>query len=180
MLSAGHCSSGTWSTLPGLILGQTSEYGNYFPINGNDVQTISAFGGGLGQVWLNGNEVGQVNSTVIPGVGDDITFDGSVSGEVPDNVVTAVDDDVKLSVRGIIYTVTHQVQASNPGLTSIAVGGDSGGPIVQREPNTLDVAAVGIISGNLVVDGVSEPWVGTGELIGAALSASHTYLVFGD
>jgi hypothetical protein len=182
ILTAGHCTSGLAYTSTGTPIGATTSGGNYFKNQyGDDFQTLAATAGALGQVWLANNQIGPVNATLFPGVGVQITFDGSRSGEVPGNTVLSTGQVIKVySVSGVyLGTDQHQILAQNPSGTTITQYGDSGGPMFQREANTLDVAAVGLIDAAVTVNGVVTPSMGSGEDIATILSRSNTYMKFG-
>lgn len=147
MYTAGHCGSGTWRT-GAQTIGSTST--NYLsPTSGNDFQSIYLAGGGLGVTWTNGANLAPVTGQLLPAVGAAITFNGSVTGEVRGNNVTAVGITVYgiyNSVGQYYYDATEQVEAENPNGTYCVRPGDSGGPVYSHTPGS-NVLAVGIITG---------------------------------
>ena len=89
LMTAGHCrSQKTWNTnlTHSYVLGATLE--NYFQNFGGhtkyDVQTIHLNGGwrAWGNVWGNNWTVYNPYTTLTPAAGQEITFDGALSGEV--------------------------------------------------------------------------------------------------
>ena len=146
MYTAGHCGSGKWST-GAQTVGSTST--NYLsPTSGNDFQSIYLAGGGLGVTWTNGANLAPVTGQLLPAVGAAITFNGSVTGEVRGNTVSAVGITVYgiyNSVGGYYYDVTNQVEAYNPNGTYICRPGDSGGTVYSHTPGS-NVLAVGTIT----------------------------------
>lgn len=147
MYTAGHCGSGTWRT-GAQTIGSTST--NYLsPTSGNDFQSIYLAGGGLGVTWTNGANLAPVTGQLLPAVGAAITFNGSVTGEVRGNNVTAVGVTVYgiyNSVGGYYYDATNQIEAVNPNGTYCVRPGDSGGPVYSHTPGS-NVLTVGIITG---------------------------------
>jgi hypothetical protein len=147
MYTAGHCGSGTWAT-GAQTVGSTST--NYLSsTSGNDFQSIYLANGGLGVTWTNGANLAPVTGQLLPAVGAAITFNGSVTGEVRGNTVTAVGITVYgiyNSVGGYYYDATYQVEASNPNGTYCVRPGDSGGPAYSHTPGS-NVLAVGVITG---------------------------------
>lgn len=145
MLTAGHCGSGTWST-------QAQQMGNtstaYFE-NGseNDFQTIYVPSGAIADVWGNGGALYPASGQLLPAVGVQITFDGSITGEVTNNNVSAVnatDYNVYDSLNNTYYNAYPVVQAYNPYGHTVCQPGDSGGPVFQRTSGS-NVNAVGTI-----------------------------------
>ena len=182
MLTAGHCGSGQWST-QAQVMGSTSPYGMYWE-NGstNDFQTIGPISGGaLGYVWVSGGGVDPVTGQLLPAVGSDITFDGSVTGEVPGNTVLAVnatDYNVYASGNGTYYDVYPVVQASNPNGSIICQPGDSGGPVFQRTPSP-DMNAVGTIVAYVSIAGEPGGSECSAEQIGTEEAYSNSSLITG-
>lgn len=172
MLTAGHCGSGTWST-QAQQMGNT--YSSYFEDGSeNDFQTIDVPGGAIAEVWGNGGTLYPVSGQLLPAVGTQITFDGSVTGEVTNNNVTAtnaIDYSVYDSLNNTYYNAYPMVQAYNPNGYTICQPGDSGGPVFQRTSGS-NVNAVGTI---VAYD------AGTGECsaeqIGTEESVSNTSLL---
>lgn len=149
-------------------MGSTST--SYFLNSGHDdFQTIGT--STQGYVWGNGGSWYPVLGQVVPAVGSDITFDGSVTGEVRG---VHVDKVGICTTFGLDYPpwgeeVCNLIQAT--GSSPICASGDSGGPVDQHTSGASDspVDAVGTIigfSGNTC-------WA---EEISREESASNTHL----
>lgn len=176
MYTAGHCGSGTWVT-GAQEIGKTST--NYLtPTSGKDFQSIYLSGGGLGIVWTNGSNLLPVSGRVAPAVGVNITFNGSVTGEVRYNPVIATgvtQCGIWNSVGGFYYCASHQVIASNPNGTWICRPGDSGGPVYKHSGS--DVVAVGIITAYMSVNGANGGSTCMATAIGYLANVTDTTLI---
>jgi hypothetical protein len=174
MLTAGHCSIGTWYTtsLGSPTLGTVNH--QYFNnANGDDFETI-AVSSVLGRVWANAGSTHPVNGRVIPAVGGTMAFDGSVTGEVTGNIVSEVNADeygIYDPFTGGSYDAYNLVIAYSPTNSQICIGGDSGGPAYQRESGTSSVHAIGTIVAEYGTDTCAV------EEIGAELSHGSLTLV---
>lgn len=178
MLTAGHCPSGTWSTQAQKV-GSTST--NYLAncSTTRDYQTIYVPGGGLGVVWGNSGALYPVTNQLLPAKGAAITFDGSVTGEVRGNTVTAVntaDYNVYDSVHKCFYNAYPVVQATNPNGTWICRPGDSGGPVYSHTPSSA-VWAVGTIVAYYSSGGAAGGSTCSATQMGNIESASNTSLL---
>lgn len=145
MLTAGHCGSGTWTT-QAQTMGNTSN--NYLTsTSGNDFQLTALAGGGTGSVWTTGGGGAPVTGAYFPAVGNPITFNGSVTGEVRGVTVqaTGVSACFTDQLTGGTVCATHLIRANKNGAV-VCQGGDSGGPVYEHTPS-LNVLAVGIIEG---------------------------------
>jgi hypothetical protein len=144
VLTAGHCGiEPAWNTNllsgPNLIGPTATEYwngaGGGYPY---DVQTIGpAFA--WGDVYGN-TTVYEPYTTLTPGTGQLITFDGSVAGEVNDVPVTRGGPFCQ-QITGISICGLGEALGSTP----ICRPGDSGGPVFQRTSTADKVQAVGLI-----------------------------------
>jgi hypothetical protein len=148
MITAGHCPSTTWSTQAQQV-GTTST--NYLANCGtdHDYQTIYVPKGGIDDVWGAGGALYTVVGQLLPAPGTLIAFDGSVTNEVRDNTVNAINETVYNiydSIHQCFYNAHPVVQATNPNGTWICRPGDSGGPVIQHTPSSFaNVDAVGTI-----------------------------------
>jgi hypothetical protein len=151
LLTAGHCGQKYPDTfiVPGsnaLIGPLTTNF--WVPGTTNDYLTIYTPGGGLPYVWANGTAIHPVAGSLLPALKVMMTFDGSVTGEVPHSTVTAVnatDLNVYDSNSRRTYNIYPVVQAIPPGRTVTCQQGDSGGPAYQRTSST-PVYAIGTIA----------------------------------
>ena len=149
LMTDGHCGSRTWYTnlTHFYVLGATST--NYFHgYGGNtdyDVQTIGLTGGftAWGDVWGNNYTVYNPYTTLTPGKGQGITFDGAITGEVHDIGVTTAGPECLSTNGGTICGVG--VAGSTTGKV-ICQDGDSGGPVYERTSTAGEVQAVGLIT----------------------------------
>jgi hypothetical protein len=149
LMTDGHCESRTWYTnlTHFYVLGATST--NYFHgYGGNtdyDVQTIGLTGGftAWGDVWGDDYTVYNPYTTLTPGVGQGITFDGAITGEEHDIGVTTAGP-VCLSTNG--GTVCGVGVAGSTSGRKICQDGDSGGPVYERTSKAGEVQAVGLIT----------------------------------
>jgi hypothetical protein len=149
LMTDGHCGSRTWYTnlTHFYVLGATST--NYFHgYGGNtdyDVQTIGLTGGftAWGDVWGNNYTVYNPYTTLTPGKGQGITFDGAITGEVHDIGVTTAGPECLSTNGGTICGVG--VAGSTSGKV-ICQDGDSGGPVYERTSTAGEVQAVGLIT----------------------------------
>jgi len=177
MYTAGHCGSGTWVT-GAQTVGSTST--NYLSAtSGNDFQSIYLAGGGLGVVWTNGANLAPVTGQLLPAVGAEITFNGSVTGEVRGNVVNAVGITVYgiyNSVGGYYYDATNQIEATNPSGIYCVRPGDSGGPVYQHTSGS-NVNAVGVITGYYYAGGSAGGSTCIATEIGHLESVTNTSLI---
>jgi hypothetical protein len=101
--------------------------------------------------WYEGPSIGMNNGyarTLVGqcacGVGQYVTMDGASTGEATGNYVSRVDFCQKFN-DGL--TRCHLNYASNPNGHVICQGGDSGGPVYQRESDVTYVLATGLIVG---------------------------------
>jgi hypothetical protein len=139
--TAGHCGNFTWKTTAATV-GSTST--NYFSdTSGNDFESIQTTG--LGIVWLGGTTLGNVGGRTLPAVGDPITFNGSITGQIRGNPVGQINATISEvdPSTGETATVTNQVIATNSSGTWICRQGDSGGPVYEY--TSPDITAVGDI-----------------------------------
>lgn len=183
ILTAGHCGYNTfytnasnWQTVGTTSTDYMAGYGGSGTI---DVQTIGSSAWGV--VWENGDVTAFPTGTLYPGVGQQITFDGSITGMVTNNPVTnpgpfcILGDETE---DGETYCGLGQ--ANNPEFDSICQGGDSGGPVFQRTSNPDQVEAVGLISLGYVGDTGLQSYMCDYTLLsypgGGALSTSNTHL----
>ena len=181
LLTAGHCSQNDpddFDIYPtGTAVGPVST--NYW-VQGttNDFLTIRVPGGGLPYVWYGSNTIHSVAAELLPAVGAEITFDGTVTGEVPHNTVTAInatDLNVRDSTSGRVYNISPVVQATPPSATVSCQLGDSGGPAYQRTPNSAKVDAVGTIAAFFGAPGITLSC--SAQQIGYEENTTHTTLM---
>ncbi|MFI5035587.1 MAG: hypothetical protein ACHQFZ_05225 [Acidimicrobiales bacterium] len=182
ILTAGHCTAGAWYTgTSNGFIGSTSTGGiHYLDGTGHDYQTILTGGGALGRVWYANTSYHPIRNYLIPAVGTQVTFDGSVTGEVPYNNVTANNAVVDIYENGVyLGFLLYQVKATTT-TTPICQVGDSGGPIYQRIAGTSSVYAVAVMDTCLVdPNGVLTGTAGSGERIDEVMSASNSSLILG-
>jgi hypothetical protein len=145
LMTAGHCGSYTWYTNLSVFytLGATAT--NYFPSTVYDVQTIGLTGGftAWGDVWGNDYMTYQPYTTLTPGVGQLITFDGALSGEVHGINVTKAGPFCYI-INNLYYCGLGEAGSTNG--PAICQNGDSGGPVFQRTPTEGPVQAIGLIT----------------------------------
>jgi hypothetical protein len=171
--TAGHCLTGQFYTTPSnsIYMGSTST--SYFLNSGkDDFQTIGT--ATQGYVWGNGGSWYPVIGQVVPAVGSDITFDGSVTGEVRGVHVDKVGicTDFGLPYPPYAETVCNLIQAT--GSSQVCNSGDSGGPVDQHTSGASNspVDAVGTIIG----ENGNTCWA---EEIGREEAVSNTHLQTG-
>lgn len=179
MYTAGHCPNATWSTGAQQVGGTSTNYLANCSTT-RDYQSIYVPGGGIGEVWGNSGALYPVTSWFLPAVGAAITFDGSVTGEVRGNTVTAInatDYGVYDSVHNCTYNAYPVVQAQNPSGTWICRPGDSGGPVYSHTPSQ-DVVAVGMIVAYYSTGGAGGSLCSAAQ-IGDLMSVTDTSLIYG-
>lgn len=167
-LTAAHCLAGSWYTTASgsIFMGNTSSQ-YWFNSTHDDFQTIGA--STQGYVWGNGGTAYNVIGQVVPAVGADITFDGSVTGEVRGVPVKSVGSCQSFATDFGIEEVCHLVEGKSGG--TICQPGDSGGPIYQHTTGSeyAPVNAVATIVGGSSTDCY-------GEEIGQEERVSNTHL----
>jgi hypothetical protein len=146
LMTAGHCGTqSTWFTnlTNFYILGATST--NYFPSTVFDVQTIglaSPFRA-FGDVWGDNYTTYQPYTTLTPGAGQLITFDGALTGEVHGIKVTKAGPFCYI-ISNLYYCGLGEAGSTNGPV--LCADGDSGGPVFQRTPTQGPVQAIGLIT----------------------------------
>jgi hypothetical protein len=183
ILTAGHCGYNTfytnasnWQKVGTTSTDYMAGYGGSTTI---DVQTIGSSAWGV--VWENGDVTAFPYDTLYPGLGQQITFDGSITGMVTNNPVTEPGPFCVLGDETLDgETYCGLGKASNPEFDTICQGGDSGGPVFQRTSNPSQVQAIGIISLGYVSDTGLVSYECDYTLLsypgGGALSTSNTHL----
>jgi hypothetical protein len=145
MVTAWHCSDGgtdTFHTYPGTgtYVGAVVESAHSTDVEllGGAAYGLSVYTGAYGT-----STATQISGAEEAVVGDTVCMEGSLSGAVCNNEVTAVDQDVDYGgAVGIIYDLTL---AENQGGTSAAGEGDSGGPVLMSPSSSGEVT--GMIQG---------------------------------
>ncbi|HMD95009.1 MAG TPA: hypothetical protein VKG80_20440 [Trebonia sp.] len=184
ILTAGHCGENTfytnasnWQTVGSTSTDYMAGYGGSTTI---DVQTIGP-ASAWGAVWENGDNYAVPYDTLYPGEGQQITFDGSMTGMVTNNPVTDPGPFCLLgdeTADGETYCGLGE--AENPEFDTICQGGDSGGPVFQRTSSSTSIQAVGLVSLGYVSDTGLQSYDCVYTLLsypgGGALSTSNTHL----
>jgi hypothetical protein len=150
LMTAGHCGNqSTWYTnlTDFYLLGHTQT--NYFAPNGGstnyDVESIGIASPwtAWGEVWGNDYTIYNPYTTLTPGVGQGITFDGSITGEVHDIGVTTAGPTC-FTASGVPVCGAGEAGSTNGAV--ICQGSDSGGPVYQRTSTAGEVQAIGLIA----------------------------------
>ena len=146
LMTSGHCGTqSTWYTNLSnfYLLGATST--NYFPSTVYDVQTIGLQAGwtAWGDVWGDNYTIYKPYTTLTPAVGQAITFDGALSGEVHGIPVTNAGPFCYI-INNLYYCGLGEAGSANGPV--ICQDGDSGGPVFQRTPTQGPVQAIGLIT----------------------------------
>jgi hypothetical protein len=168
-LTAGHCLSGSYYTTESgsIFMGNSSSLYWFNNATKDDFQTIGA--STQGYVWGNGGASYNVIGQIIPAVGADITFDGSVTGEVRGVPVKSVGSCQFFSSPAGLEEVCHMVEGASGG--TICQNGDSGGPMYQHTTGS-EYAPVNAVA--TIVGGSSNDCFG--EEIGQEETVSNTHL----
>lgn len=144
ILTAGHCDGGTsWYTNRSdpQYMGYTST--DYLQ-SGYDQDLLSIRGNAAGYVWGDGTDVFTVVSAFDPGIGQLVTVDGSITGEVRTAAVTDTYLCEEIEDAYGEYTACDTAIAEKSGAT-LCQEGDSGAPVYQHVGSTVTVKAVGIL-----------------------------------
>ena len=154
ILVAGHCGNGI-VTISGSGNSVGSVSTQYFSNNGYDFESIRT-SSDRDDVWEGGPGYSSVSAHAVsaysvPPADSYMTFDGAVTGQVPDALVTLVDGCTSISYSSeyphTTWTICHIGETNKN--TTVVQPGDSGGPAYVRQPNnTVSAAGVIIAYGN--------------------------------
>ena len=144
MLTAGHCGNGsTWyADGSNATMGNVSTGGLYYTNGGYDFETIST--SDQGYVWVNSSGYHNIEGVDIPAINTDMTFDGSITGEVPNVPVVANNSCAYFGTWETCDLVEGEAAAG----TTVTQAGDSGGPAYVRQADGGAKATGTVVGGN--------------------------------